>query len=118
MGKRYFNGAGSAADEGEHAIQALDLDTGRTVWNYVEVGTGRSASGTLSTDGGLVFLGEDSGVFTALDAKNGQPLWHFNVNEGFRASPMTYMIGGRQYICIASAVGFLAFALPTQAGQQ
>ena len=73
---------------------------------------GPSASGTLSTNGGLVFFGSDGGIFTALDAKTGRPLWHFTSNENFRASPMTYMVGGKQYVCIASAAGYLSFALP------
>lgn len=71
-----------------------------------------SWSGTLSTNGGLVFIGEDSGVFTALDAKTGKPLWHWPVNETFRASPMTYMVGGKQYISIAAPAGYLTFGLP------
>jgi outer membrane protein assembly factor BamB len=48
----------------------------------------RSAAGTFSTNGGLVFVGEDGGDFIALDAKTGKPLWHFPVNHSFRASPM------------------------------
>jgi alcohol dehydrogenase (cytochrome c) len=51
-------------------------------------------------------------VFTALDARSGEPLWHFAANENYRASPMTYMVGGKQYVCIASAAGYLSFALP------
>jgi alcohol dehydrogenase (cytochrome c) len=116
MGQRFFNGVGSAAPPsaaaGTHSIRALDIQTGNTIWDYVQVGNGRSASGTLSTNGGLVFFGEDSGEFTALDAKTGKPLWHFPVNDWFRASPMTYMVGGKQYVCIAAAAGFVSFALP------
>jgi alcohol dehydrogenase (cytochrome c) len=116
MGQRFFNGANSSAPPSEglgvHSIRALDIQTGNTIWDYPQVGRGRSASGTLSTDGGLVFFGEDSGEFTALDAKTGKPLWHFPVNDWFRASPMTYMVGGKQYVCIAAAAGFVSFALP------
>jgi outer membrane protein assembly factor BamB len=112
MGKRYFGGTGSMAPVGTHALRALDLETGNTVWEYEQVGAGRSASGALSTAGGVVFIGEDSGVFTALDAKNGTPLWHFFANDTFRASPMTYSVAGRQYVCIGDAAGFLSFALP------
>jgi enterochelin esterase-like enzyme len=50
-------------------------------------------------------------VFTALDAVDGKPLWHFPVNDSFRASPMTYMVGGKQYVTIAASTGFLTFAL-------
>jgi alcohol dehydrogenase (cytochrome c) len=112
MGKRYFGGTGSMATVGTHALRALDLETGNTAWEYEQVGAGRSASGALSTAGGVVFIGEDSGVFTALDAKSGRPLWHFFANDTFRASPMTYSVAGRQYVCIADAAGFLSFALP------
>jgi alcohol dehydrogenase (cytochrome c) len=67
--------------------------------------------GTLSTAGGLVFFPEDNGTFTALDGKSGKPLWHFPANDSFRASPMTYMVGGKQYVTVASASGYLTFAL-------
>jgi hypothetical protein len=30
----------------------------------------------------------------------------------FRASPMTYMVGGKQYVSIAGPAGFLTFGLP------
>ena len=58
------------------------------------------------------FFGEDSGAFAALDARTGEPLWHFQANQDWKASPMTYMVGGRQYVAIASGMGFWAFALP------
>jgi len=115
MGKRFFNGGNSAAPNagpGTHSIRALDIQTGKTIWDYPQVGNGHSWSGILSTDGGLVFFGDDGGVFTALDAKSGKPLWHLVVNDNFRASPMTYMVGGKQYVCIAAAAGFMSFALP------
>jgi alcohol dehydrogenase (cytochrome c) len=113
MGKRYFNGAGSRApDSGGKSIRALDIQTGKIVWDYPQTADAVSESGPLSTNGGLVFVGEDSGVFTALDGKTGKPLWHWPTNETFRASPMTYMVGGRQFVCIAGPAGFLAFGLP------
>jgi len=111
MGKRYFNGTGTFVEGGTRSVRALDIQTGKTAWDYFQVGGTRGASGTLSTGGGLVFFGEDSGMFTALDGRTGRPLWHFPTNDAFRASPMTYMVGGRQYVTIASATGFLSFAL-------
>ena len=112
MGSRFFNGTNSGVPGGSRSIRAIDIQTGKTVWDYVQTPGGRSASGTLSTNGGLVFAGEDSGVFTALDGKTGKPLWHFPVNQSFRASPMTYMVGGKQYVSIAVSAGFLVFGLP------
>jgi alcohol dehydrogenase (cytochrome c) len=112
MGSRFFNGTRSAVPGGKRSIRAIDIQTGNIVWDYAQTPGGRSASGTLSTNSGLVFAGEDSGVFTALDGKTGKPLWHFPVNQSFRASPMTYMVGGRQYVSIATQAGFLTFSLP------
>ena len=56
--------------------------------------------GVLATAGGLVFFGEDSGALMAADARNGAPLWRFEANARWRASPMTYMFDGRQYIAL------------------
>jgi len=112
MGSRFFNGARSAVPGGKRSIRAIDIQTGNIVWDYAQTPGGRSAAGTLSTNGGLVFIGEDSGVFTALDGKTGKPLWHFPANQSFRASPMTYMVGGKQYVSIAGPAGFLTFGLP------
>ncbi len=93
-------------------IRALDIQTGRTVWSYAQSGEARTFSGVLSTDGDVVFFGENSGAFAALDARSGEPIWHVPINQEWRASPMTYMVGGRQYVAIASRLGFWAFALP------
>ena len=92
-------------------IRALDIQTGRTVWSYAQTGKAQTYSGVLSTDGDLVFFGEDSGAFAALDAHDGRPVWHFQANQDWKASPMTYMVAGRQYVAIASGLGFWAFAL-------
>ena len=93
-------------------IRALDIQTGKTVWNYEQTGQAATYSGVLSTDGGLVFFGEDSGAFAALDAETGNPLWNFQANQDWKASPMTYMVGGRQFVAIGSGMGFWAFSLP------
>ena len=93
-------------------IRALDIQTGATIWNYAQTGASTTYSGVLSTAGGLVFFGEDSGAFAALDAQSGDPLWHFQANQEWKASPMTYMVGGRQYVAIGSGLGFWSFALP------
>lgn len=111
MGKRFFNGANTRVPGGTRSIRALDIQTGKTVWEYNQT-AGVTNSGTLSTNGGLVFIGEDSGMFTALNARTGKPVWHWPTNESFRASPMTYMVGGKQYVSIAAPAGFLTFGLP------
>jgi alcohol dehydrogenase (cytochrome c) len=83
------------------------------VWQIILPGPLQSNySGVLSTLGGLLFFGESSGGFAAVDAGTGKYLWNFETNHAIRASPMTYAIGGRQYIAIASGANILSFALP------
>jgi alcohol dehydrogenase (cytochrome c) len=48
----------------------------------------------------------------AVDGMTGKPLWRFQTNFPWRASPMSYMFDGKQYVAIASGPNILAFALP------
>ncbi|MEZ5363347.1 MAG: hypothetical protein R2748_13645 [Bryobacterales bacterium] len=36
--------------------------------------------------GRLVFFGEDSGAFAALDAETGKPLWYFQANQNWKVA--------------------------------
>ena len=58
--------------------------------------------GTMTTAGGLVFTGEGNGNFNALDAKTGQRLWQFQTGAGVNAPPVTYEVGGNQYVAVAA----------------
>jgi alcohol dehydrogenase (cytochrome c) len=58
-----------------------------------------------------VFVAEDSGALAAVDAATGKPLWSFDANVLWKASPMTYMFDGRQYVAIAAGPAIVAFAL-------
>jgi alcohol dehydrogenase (cytochrome c) len=62
--------------------------------------------GTLTTKGGLAFHGDIRGMFKALDARTGQVLWQFNTGSGISAAPMTYELGGKQYVAVVSGRTF------------
>jgi alcohol dehydrogenase (cytochrome c) len=55
---------------------------------------------TLATGGDLVFAGEPTGEFNALDARTGEQLWQFQCGSGHHSSPTTYMVDGRQYVAV------------------
>ena len=74
-------------------------------------GNGMSRPGTLSTAGGLVFFGDDTGQLVALDASTGQHLWHFSFGQMVTASPLTYMADGKQYVAIAAGTDVFSFGL-------
>lgn len=94
-------------------LRALDIQTGNIAWEIPQIGpVEHNYSGVLATSTGLVFYGESGGAFAAVDAKNGKTLWHFGAGSIFKASPITYMVAGRQYVAIAAGANIIAFALP------
>jgi alcohol dehydrogenase (cytochrome c) len=92
-------------------VRALDFATGELRWEYKQVGSRRYGAGVLSTAGGLLFAGDDQGLLTALDAKTGKALWHFNTGQTISASPMAYSFKGKQYVAIAAGSNVVTFAL-------
>jgi len=62
-------------------------------------------SGTLVTGGGLVILALLDGTIAAYDDTTLEELWKINMGSGFSAPPMTFEVGGKQYIAIASGLG-------------
>jgi alcohol dehydrogenase (cytochrome c) len=94
----------------ENFIRALDINTGKKVWEYPFSGNGRG--GLISTAGGLVVFGSSEGALVALDGASGKPLWHLSMGQNWQASPMTYMVGGKQYVALSGPAGVFAFALP------
>jgi len=93
-------------------LLALSVADGKVVWRYPQIGAGNSWAGTLTTAGGLVFFGDDSGSLEAVDATNGHPLWHFNTGQNIYASPMSYAVDGVQYVTIAAGSDIVTFARP------
>ena len=81
-------------------VKAWDPVAQKTVWfNKDKLPW---AGGVMSTNGGLVFHGDITGVFKALDAKTGKTLWKFNAGSGISAAPMTYTLDGKQYVAVVS----------------
>jgi len=61
--------------------------------------------GMLSTAGGLLFQGTAAGEFNAYDARTGKKLWSFPAQSGIVAPPITYAVGGRQYVSVVVGWG-------------
>ena len=61
---------------------------------------GATNGGVMSTRGGLVFQGQADGKFVARDDRTGTELWSANMGVGSAAAPITYSVGGQQYVSI------------------
>jgi quinoprotein glucose dehydrogenase len=118
-------------------LSAINLNTGRYAWKiplgeYPELAaTGVKNTGTenyggpIVTAGGLVFIAATNfdRKFRAFDKLTGKLLWESTLPLGGNATPVTYEVGGRQFIVINATGGkarpnepsggvYVAFALP------
>jgi alcohol dehydrogenase (cytochrome c) len=112
-GESFYGGStrNVPGESGGKVLRAIDIDTGRIVWEMPQIGEGDSWGGVLSTATGLVFVGEDDGTFSAVDARTGTRRWQFAANALWRGSPMSYLADGRQHIAVTGGSVVYAFAL-------
>ena len=90
--------------------KAVDLFSGKQIWD-VPLGTmvpgERTGSinlgGPIVTAGGLVFTSAAMDLYLrAFDVETGKELWKYLLPAGGQATPMTYSLGGKQYLVIAA----------------
>jgi alcohol dehydrogenase (cytochrome c) len=96
-------------DEGYGAVRAMDPNTGERKWEFKMADV--TDSGILTTATDLLFTGGREGYFFALNARNGSMLWKANTGGQISAGPMSYMVGGRQYVAVASGNALYVYAL-------
>ena len=112
-GKNYLGGSQRYTPDPkpQRILRAIDFRTGAIAWELPQPGPGNSWGGTLATASGLVIFGEEGGALMAADATSGKPLWSFQANTNWKASPMTYMFDGKQYVAVAAGSNIIAFAI-------
>jgi alcohol dehydrogenase (cytochrome c) len=96
-------------EAGRGAVLALDPRTGETKWKFQM--TDVTDSGILTTASDVLFTGSREGYFHALDARTGALLWKTALGGQTAAGPMTYQVGGKQYVAIAAGHALFVFAL-------
>jgi alcohol dehydrogenase (cytochrome c) len=93
------------------SVRALELTTGKQMWETPRMGSMGLGGGLTATKGGVIFSGEGPGQLVALDPKTGKALWHYNTGQEINAQPVTYMVDGKQYVAIESNSDVFGFAL-------
>jgi alcohol dehydrogenase (cytochrome c) len=86
-------------------LQAIDLASRKVVWTTRELPPPVSAA--LATGGGLVFNGDADRWFKAYDDKTGKLLWRVRLDNVPTSAPITYSVGGRQYVAVSTTGGNL-----------
>lgn len=91
-------------------LRAIEPLTGRVEWQR------RTASfwdgGVLSTGGNLVFQGDADGYLNVYAADTGKLLKRIDVGTSIMAAPMTYRVGGVQYVSVMAGYGGTLLYLP------
>ena len=116
-------------------LNAINLNTGDPIWqvplgeypDLVKKGLRNTGTenhgGPLVTSGGLIFIAATyDQKLRAFDKNTGKVLWEQLLPAGGFATPITYMINGKQYIAIAAGGtryklkpggSYISFALPS-----
>jgi quinoprotein glucose dehydrogenase len=91
-------------------LAAVDLFEGRKVWDVplgslipgMKTGT-TTLGGPMVTAGGIVFTAAAmDNYLRAFDSETGKEIWAYQLPAGGQATPMTYSVGGKQYVVIAA----------------
>ena len=106
-GERYLGGVfGGAPIPGTGIFAALDMKTNRLVWQ--QRWKDSCYSGSVTTAGGLVFVGRNDGRLTALNSSTGKRLWEFQTGAGVNAPASVFEYEGEQYLVAYSAGSLFA----------
>ena len=92
-------------------IEAIDYQTGKIRWTH-ELGTGTPTAGILTTASGLLFTGDLKENVLVLETSTGKTLWHAGLGARISTSPISYELGGRQYVLLSAGGVLFAWALP------
>ncbi|HEX7759325.1 MAG TPA: PQQ-dependent dehydrogenase, methanol/ethanol family [Caulobacteraceae bacterium] len=85
-------------------LRAIDPHTGKTVWAAPMSGW-QDRGGAMATAGGLVFQGRLDGRLNAYDARTVALLKSIDTGVAIMAAPMTYRVGGVQYVAVMAGWG-------------
>jgi alcohol dehydrogenase (cytochrome c) len=117
------SGAQIGADEEKvTALRALDPHTGEKKWEFkLNQGNGLAtfsgwqtsmgAAGILTTATDVLFTGGREGYFVALDARKGSLLWKANLGGPMVMNPISYSVGGNQYVAVDAGNCLFVFGL-------
>ena len=84
-------------------VAAISLTTGKILWTQRR--RAAFSSSTLTTAGGLMFIGSRDRYFYAYDSSSGKPLWRTRLPASPSATPVTYTAGGKQYVAVVAGNG-------------
>ncbi len=99
--RKFFEMPGTDGNLGK--IGAYNVDTMEEVWSYQQRASFHT--GTMSTAGNLVFVGDLDRRFKAFDVSSGEIVWETRLGTSVQGHPVSFAIDGKQYIAVTAALG-------------
>ena len=84
-------------------LVTIDIKNMEKIWQYEQ--DAMFLTGSLSTAGGLTFIGDLDRKFMGFDTKTGKLLWDTTLGSALHGFPVTYAEKGKQYIAVQTGMG-------------